>query len=98
MDIPNDLQAFIETFEPKHFQIGASFIDFFILEEYPCYAYYIRYLKWVRYFNELGRYYDPEGGGQVYTTAGFVWIVPTQVSLAFCIWYQVRLLGNEKDG
>ena len=27
------------------------------------YAYYIRYLKWVRYFNELGRYYDPKDGG-----------------------------------
>ena len=35
MDIPNDLKAFIETFKPKHFQIGASFIDFFNLEEYP---------------------------------------------------------------
>lgn len=37
------------------------------------YAYYERY--WRHDFNELGRYYDSETE-TVYTTSGWIWIVP----------------------
>ncbi|CAB3875721.1 hypothetical protein [Achromobacter piechaudii] len=50
------------------------------------YAWYAFYWKWD--FNELGRYYDPVDQ-VVYTTSGFVWILPATLLLAagwFCFW------------
>ena len=43
------------------------------------YAWYAFYLKWD--FNELGRYYDPVDQ-VVYTSSGFVWVLPATVLLA----------------
>jgi hypothetical protein len=36
-------------------------------------AYYLRYHLWVDCFNELGRCFDPDGSGQVYTDAAISW-------------------------
>lgn len=43
------------------------------------YAWYAFYWKWD--FNELGRYYDPVEQ-VVYTSSGFVWILPATLLLA----------------
>ncbi|WP_417224473.1 hypothetical protein [Achromobacter spanius] len=42
------------------------------------YAWYAFYWKWD--FNELGRYYDPVDQ-VVYTSSGFVWVLPATASL-----------------
>ncbi|MFY0479507.1 hypothetical protein [Achromobacter marplatensis] len=50
------------------------------------YAWYAFYWKWD--FNELGRYYDPVDQ-VVYTSSGFVWVVPAALLLAaglLCAW------------
>lgn len=50
------------------------------------YAWYAFYWKWD--FNELGRYYDPIDQ-VVYTSSGFVWVVPAALLLAaglLCAW------------
>lgn len=50
------------------------------------YAWYAFYWKWD--FNELGRYYDPVDQ-VVYTSSGFVWVVPAGLLLAaglLCAW------------
>nr|WP_315845817.1 hypothetical protein [uncultured Achromobacter sp.] len=50
------------------------------------YVWYAFYLKWD--FNELGRYYDPDDQ-VVYTSSGFVWVVPATLLLAaglLCAW------------
>lgn len=36
-------------------------------------AFYERFYRWRDCFNDVGRCYDPDGSGQVYTTAGQVW-------------------------
>ncbi len=46
------------------------------------YAFHVRYWAWRDCFNELGRCYDPDGTGQVYTTAGQMWGL---LSLAFLL-------------
>jgi len=43
------------------------------------YAWYAFYWKWD--FNELGRYYDPVDQ-VVYTSSGFVWVLPATALLA----------------
>ncbi|MGV2895339.1 hypothetical protein ACNPPY_06050 [Achromobacter sp. AGC78] len=43
------------------------------------YAWYAFYWKWN--FNELGRYYDPVDQ-VVYTSSGFVWVLPATALLA----------------
>ncbi|MBB1594201.1 hypothetical protein [Achromobacter sp. UMC46] len=50
-----------------------------LLSAFFYYAWYAFYLKWE--FNELGRYYDPVDQ-VVYTSSGFVWVLPATVLLA----------------
>jgi uncharacterized membrane protein YozB (DUF420 family) len=50
-------------------------------------AWYERYLR--RDFNELGRHYDADTQ-TVYTTSGFVWVVPACVCLLLAVWALVR--------
>lgn len=45
------------------------------------YSYYVRYFLFRDCFNELGRCYDPDGSGQVYTTSGQVWALAAVVFL-----------------
>jgi uncharacterized membrane protein YozB (DUF420 family) len=40
-------------------------------------------------FNELGRHYDADTQ-TVYTTSGFVWVVPACVCLLLAVWALVR--------
>lgn len=43
------------------------------------YVFYIRYFAWRNCFNELGRCYNPDGSEEVYTTSGFVWVIPAML-------------------
>ncbi|CAB3625630.1 hypothetical protein [Achromobacter pestifer] len=47
------------------------------------YAWYAFYWKWD--FNELGRYYDPIDQ-VVYTSSGFVWVIPATALLVAGLW------------
>lgn len=47
------------------------------------YAWYAFYWKWD--FNELGRYYDPVDQ-VVYTSSGFVWVIPATALLVAGWW------------
>jgi hypothetical protein len=53
-------------------------ISFFVI-------FYARYFRWIGRFNELGRLYDPDGSGQVYTSAGQVWVVPAVLFLLLAL-------------
>lgn len=49
-------------------------------------SFYTRYYLWRDQFNELGRCYDPDGSGQVYTDgAGFVWAFLGSLALLLAI-------------
>lgn len=60
-------------------------VVYFALAAFFLYLFYIRFFRWRDHFNELGRAYDPDGTGQVYTTSGMVWIIPAAVFLLLAV-------------
>ncbi|MCU0490161.1 MAG: hypothetical protein MUD01_01035 [Chloroflexaceae bacterium] len=44
-------------------------------------VFYMRYLRWLDCFNELGRCANPDGSGNVYTTASLIWAFPFGIFL-----------------
>jgi hypothetical protein len=56
-------------------------------------AWYDRYLR--RDFNELGRFYDPECLC-VYTTSGFVWVLPACGFLLLALWLAARAMRRAR--
>lgn len=54
-----------------------------LLSAFFYYAWYAFYWKWD--FNELGRYYDPVDH-VVYTSSGFVWVMPATALLIAGLW------------
>jgi L-lactate permease len=50
-------------------------------------AWYERYLRWD--FNELGRHYDADTQ-TLYTTSGFVWVLPACACLLLAAWVLAR--------
>ncbi|MCB1215138.1 MAG: hypothetical protein KDK66_06645 [Deltaproteobacteria bacterium] len=43
--------------------------------------FYLRYFLWIDCFNELGRCYNPDGSGQVYTSSAQIWALPALLFL-----------------
>lgn len=52
--------------------------------------YYTRYYLWIDCFNELGRCYDPDGSGEVYTDAGRIWAYVLALFLMLAAWRAFR--------
>lgn len=80
----------------RSFRFGLATLIFAALSVFFFYVYYIRYYAWRNCFNELGRCFNPDESGQVYTTSGFVWIIPTLLFSLFFIINLARLLIHIK--
>jgi hypothetical protein len=60
------------------------------------FMFYSRFYRWLDCFNELGRCYDPDGTGQVYTDAGHTWIYPAALFLVLAAWQAIRPSGTPR--
>jgi len=81
---------------PSNRMLAESIIYFALFIAFV-YAAYTRYFLWLDCFNELGRCYNPDGSGQVYTTSGLVWVVLAVVFLALWIKNVYRLQKNKQN-
>ncbi len=58
------------------------------------YLYYSQYYKWIDCFNELGRCYNPDNTGIVYTRSGQIWLFPFTIFTLITIFLLSKIIIN----